>query len=131
MCLVFLSLLLPKCFRNICFTSLKKQLRLTKTSVTITPLLVLAGKVFARGTRSQTSGLGRVWRRRCENHRSLGKFSAMLESQACGPVEKDGHFRHRNYTAKNPTGLLQVVNFTGLWQLVNKLVNFIKLQRVC
>ena len=42
----------------------------------------------ARGTRSQTSGLGRVWRRSCENHRSLGKFSAMLESQACGPVEK-------------------------------------------
>ena len=59
-----------------------------KLLVTITSLFVVAGKVFARGTRSRTSGLGRVWRRRCENRRSLGKFLAMLENQAYGPVEK-------------------------------------------
>ena len=34
------------------------------------------------------------------------------------------------YTAKNATDLLQVVNFTGLLELVNKF-NFIKLQEVC
>ena len=90
MYILFLSLFLPECFKNTYFTSLKETTMSinNKLLVTITPLLVLAGKVFARGTRSRTSGLGRVWRRRCENRRSLGKFFATLENQACGPVEK-------------------------------------------
>ena len=87
MYILFLSLFLPECFRNIYFTSLKETtMSINKLLVTITSLFVLAGKVFARGTRSRTSGLGRVWRRRCENRRSLDKFFAMLENQACGPV---------------------------------------------
>ena len=105
MYILFLSLFLPECFKNIYFTSLKETTMSinNKLLVTITSLFVLAGKVFARGTRSQTSGLGRVWRRRCENHRSLGKFFAMLENPACEPVEKKTSILDpENCTAKTP-----------------------------
>ena len=107
MYILFLSLFLPECFRNIYFTSLKETtMSINKLLVTITSLFVPAGKVFARGTRSRTSGLGRVWRRRCENRRSLDKFFAMLENQACGPVREKKNRYFRPNTAKNPTGIL-------------------------